>query len=423
MRILHLIQRYWPAVGGAETYLHEISRRLVRDGHQVSVWTTTALDISSLWDPRKRSIEQATGRHEGVSIRRFPIRHLPGAPVTFPVVRRLMITLADLSRGQRAIPLLNRMAKLAPQVAGLEEALAAHSKEFDLIGGMTIGFESLHVPALKTAQQARLPFLIYPLTHFGASDRDRFGKYYTMPHQLALCRAADAVLAQTEFERSFLVDRQVRPERVTVAGAGVNPTEVSGGDGERFRRQHSLPHKIVFTIGTLCRDKGSLDLVRAMARLWQAGSEAHLVLAGSPMDDFVSGFRRLPPAVRDRCTVLGRVSAEEKRDLLAAGDILVLPSRTDSFGIAYLEAWINGKPVVGAKAGGVQEVIQHGVDGLLVPYGNPAELGRKIQELLRDPALAHQMGASGQVKVINHHTWDHVYSRVRPIYERFADGR
>jgi glycosyltransferase involved in cell wall biosynthesis len=94
----------------------------------------------------------------------------------------------------------------------------------------------------------------------------------------------------------------------------------------------------------------------------------------------------------------------------------VQPSRTDSFGITYLEAWCNGVPVIGARAGGVPAVVRHGVDGLLVPFGNVTVLADAIDRLLRDRVLAQALGAAGRARVWRELTWDAVYERIRPLY-------
>ena len=74
MRILHVIQRYWPAVGGAEIHLGEISERWAAEGHLVTVATTDALDFEVFWDPDRRRIAQLNDEHGGIRILRFPAR-------------------------------------------------------------------------------------------------------------------------------------------------------------------------------------------------------------------------------------------------------------------------------------------------------------------------------------------------------------
>src|SRR5690606_33630777 len=100
-----------------------------------------------------------------------------------------------------------------------------------------------------------------------------------------------------------------------------------------------------------------------------------------------------------------------------------LPSCTDSFGIVYLEAWANGVPVIGARAGGVPAVIADGRDGCLVNFGDVAGLAEAIARLLDVPALRREMGQRGQDKVRREMTWDHVFQRVARVYETVLAGR
>jgi glycosyltransferase involved in cell wall biosynthesis len=78
-------------------------------------------------------------------------------------------------------------------------------------------------------------------------------------------------------------------------------------------------------------------------------------------------------------------------------------------------------PVIGAAAGGVQEVIQEGKTGFLIPYGDRELLAIRITQVLDDRALACRMGERGRKKVLDHHTWERVYANVKPVYEAFID--
>ena len=84
MRVLHVIQRYWPYVGGSERQFQEFSERLVRDGHQVTVFTTDAWDLDLFWARNRRRIDVPAEEHGGVMIRRFPVHHI--APTDSPTL-------------------------------------------------------------------------------------------------------------------------------------------------------------------------------------------------------------------------------------------------------------------------------------------------------------------------------------------------
>jgi glycosyltransferase involved in cell wall biosynthesis len=100
-----------------------------------------------------------------------------------------------------------------------------------------------------------------------------------------------------------------------------------------------------------------------------------------------------------------------------------MPSRTDSFGIVFLEAWTYGKPVIGARAGGPQEIIEHRGDGLLVPFSDVESLSREIARLLNDRDLARQLGMAGRRKTLERYTWDRVYAQVAGLYDELVTRR
>jgi glycosyltransferase involved in cell wall biosynthesis len=97
--------------------------------------------------------------------------------------------------------------------------------------------------------------------------------------------------------------------------------------------------------------------------------------------------------------------------------MLLLPSRSDSFGIVILEAWAHAKPVVAADSGGIPGVIDHGVNGLLVPFGRPRELAAAIGRLLRDVALARSLGENGRRKLASEYSWNTQADRQMALYE------
>jgi len=424
MRILHLIPRYWPAHGGAERHLGEISVRLAAEGHSVTVATTDALDFELFWNPRRRRINLPEAEHRGVWIRYFPVRHLPAAPLAYPAIRRLLWIFSRLP----GVPVgsIEHLARWTPRVPDLWRWLNSTREPFDLVAAMGIIFEPLVAAGLQFARRRGIPFVVYPLTHLGAGPRpgmDSVGRFYTMRHQIALAKAADAVVAQTPTERAFYVGHGVAQERISVVGPGVNPEEVLGGDPNRFRKRHGVKEPTVAFLGHLSYDKGAIHVVEAVRRLWQAGRSLSLVLAGGMLTPFRRYLNNLPPTDRSRTLILPSIKEADKRDMLAACDLLALPSRTDSFGIVYLEAWLYRKPVIGARAWGIGDVIEDGRDGLLVPFGDIQALANAIAFLLDHPEQRSRMGIAGEQKVYQAHTWDRKYPLIRNLYQDLVGER
>ena len=96
---------------------------------------------------------------------------------------------------------------------------------------------------------------------------------------------------------------------------------------------------------------------------------------------------RLPAASKRWLSIAGPLPGAEIPDFYDAIDVFAMPSRTDSFGIVFLEAWANAKPVVAAASGGVTEVVEQDKTGLLVPFGNQGMLAEAMDRLLADRVL------------------------------------
>jgi glycosyltransferase involved in cell wall biosynthesis len=420
MRVLHAIQGYPPWIGGSQRFFQEISERLVAEGHQVILATTDAGELEHFWARDRQSVGPSQEFINGVHVRRFAVKRCLNQPFFFSFYRRLMAELSDLPVD--LVALLRQLTRFTPRLPDYEAYLSATNEHFDLVHGGNITLDFMLWPAFDFARGHGIPFVVTPFTHFGAPGQRRVRRYYTMQHHQYLLRFADAVITQTQLESDLWSGLGVQRERLVCTGSGANPKEAMSGDGKRFRERHQLAGPIVFYVGTLAYDKGTIHTVKAMHRLWDEGRQVHLVLAGQIMSHVRRYLERLPSDVASRMHVLGFISEEEKRDLLAAGDLFCMPSCTDSFGMGYLEAWTNGVPVIGARAGGVPAVIDDGVNGLLVDFGDVVELSEAITRILDDPALGAEMGRRGREKVYAEMTWERVYERVRRVYQKLSSS-
>jgi glycosyltransferase involved in cell wall biosynthesis len=417
MQILHTNAGYSPFVGGAETYLKAISERLVRDGHSVTVAASDAANVQGFWDPHQPRLPGREETIHGVRVLRDRVEHLPFSPWSFYLLRRLATDFSRLRLDTR--PCLERLAPLMPWVPNLARTLEGLPDRFDLVHGINISLESPLLTGWRYARRHGLPFVATPFVHVGDWTVQRF---YTMPHQLAALRDADLVVVQTGIEARELARLGVPRSRTLRLGMGVDLDKVQGGDGARFRAQHGIDGPAVTFMGAVTDDKGAVHLLRAMQRLWRIGNKASLVIAGQTVapSTFERAYDGLPETDRLRIRRMGPVGGQLKKDMLAATDLFVLPSRVDSFGIVYLEAWASGVPVIGCQAGGVPEVIEEGHDGLLVPFGDKVSLAAAIEVLLADADRRRTMGERGRAKVEARYTWDQVYYRLLAAYEELV---
>jgi glycogen(starch) synthase len=420
MRVLHLCSRYWPGVGGGENYMREVSERLAAEGHTVTVATTDADEAELLWNPTKRRIAQRDEIHNGVHIRRFPLHHIPLAPLSYSVWRYIVFPQLAMVL---PIPWLKALCRFTPWSPELWRWAETTTETFDLVGAIGILYEPFVAVAHRVARRQRIPFVVYPLTHLGAGPapaRDEVSRYYTMRHQVALVCAADRVMVMTPTEGAFYEQRGLPPERLALAPPGIQPVNIPEDAVRLLGSQHQLSKPIIVFLSAMAYDKGAMTLVNAMRRLWAQGHSVELVMAGKELEAFRRFRQSLPAVERDRVKVLGSVSEADKHALLAMADVVAMPSRTDSFGIIYLEAWWHGKPVIGAQAWGMDDVIRDGEDGLLVPFGDVPALANAIATLLDQPERRLLMGANGAAKVRAAYTWDTRYAKIRDQYTQLT---
>ena len=412
MHFVHVVQMYHPVTSGSVKFFVELGQQLVRNGHRVTILTTTAAELEAFWLPAKNEYPAGYEEHLGTTIIRFPIRRFSPHPLIYPILRRLLV---ELGRLRCPVGILRALSAFTPQAPQLTAWITAHSSDVDVIHVTNVTLDGLIHPVIDVAERGGIPVIATPFIHLGEANDASLVRYYEMPQQLDILRRSRAVFAMTARERSFLVNHGVQNAQVHVVGAGVTPAEVTGGNGDSFRDQHTLSGPIVLQIGAMARDKGTLTTIDAMRLLWQKGSDAVLVLIGAPLEHFVTAFAALPPDARTRIVMLPHATDTDKRDALAAANLLVLPSRTDSFGIVFLEAWCNHLAVIGADAGGIPDVIEHGVDGVLVPFDDPQRLSAAIESLLADTARAHQYAIAGAAKVAQKYTWDAIGTAMVPV--------
>jgi glycogen(starch) synthase len=213
------------------------------------------------------------------------------------------------------------------------------------------------------------------------------------------CRRAAAVITLTERLAT----------RVRGCGAPVHVVP-SGVRGPAFTAAPTGGAGIVF-VGRLHAQKGVDTLVRAAALL----PGVPVTLAGDGPERAAVELLARQLGVTDRVRVTGFRPHREVPALLAGADVVVLPSRYEELGTALVEAMAAGRPVVASAVGGIPELVRDGVDGLLVPPGDPAALAGAIEKLLADPDLAATLGASGRARVAEH-DWAVLAARVLDVY-------
>jgi glycosyltransferase involved in cell wall biosynthesis/GT2 family glycosyltransferase len=191
-----------------------------------------------------------------------------------------------------------------------------------------------------------------------------------------------------------IADYGADPARAFVANLGVRDR------ADRDRRRAEDGRVRVLYVGRVETRKGVDLFLEAAARLCREFPHAEFVLAGKeiPIDQGDTHRQRFEAefaadaAVRSRVTFTGMVSEDELDRQYAESDVVCLPSRFESFGLTLVEAMVFGKPVVGARAGGMAEVVAHGEQGYLFPPGDADALTDCLRALIADGDLRARFG-------------------------------
>lgn len=241
---------------------------------------------------------------------------------------------------------------------------------------------------------------------------------YDMSLGAAVCRAAQQIQVDTEFERDALARLQAIPmERFEVIPPSL--AETFAGSTPRARRRHPEAGFRVLFVGRLEPYKGLDHLIAALGLLKKrTGGALALTVVGDGTEKAVDGFRELAMS-----SGLGpvefcrRVTDEELRSLYDSSGALALPSRSEAFGIVLLEAMSRGLPVIAARAGGMPALVKDGQNGLLVPYGDPDALAGAIARLVADAGLWGRLSEAG-METARAYSPDAIGARTEAAYRR-----
>lgn len=237
--------------------------------------------------------------------------------------------------------------------------------------------------------------------------------------------SVDRLLPVSDQIRETALRGGLPPERVQTCYSGLDLERVPAtADGARVRTRHRFDERtfLVGTVANLFPRKGYEHLIRAVGLAAQDVPTLGCLIVG----EGDPGYRAALEAVSRDLGLADRVLfAGFQPDVypyLAAMDLFVLPSVMEGFGIALLEAMAMGRAVVATKVGGVPEVVEDGVTGLLVPPADPGSLARAIVRLAEVPSLRRAMGEAGARRVRERFHVARMAGQIAGIYEDLLVG-
>jgi glycosyltransferase involved in cell wall biosynthesis len=253
------------------------------------------------------------------------------------------------------------------------------------------------------------------------SRRD-LGILRAQKHRVAyrlMAKLPDAVIAVSEQVRSHCIEvDRVDPAIVHTVYNGLDITRWPSPPVS----SRSPDELLVVTVGNIRRVKGHDILIRAAAAVVQRFPKVRFSIAGEVLEgDY---FEEIQNLIRDLGLSAHFQFAGNVTDLqqyLAAADLFVLPSRSEGFSNALVEAMAAGLPIVATDVGGNSEAIQTGVNGFLVPSENPERLAEAMIALISNPTQARSLGLCGRELATKRFTTEAMMHKTIEIYRTLLD--
>lgn len=234
-----------------------------------------------------------------------------------------------------------------------------------------------------------------------------------------LCREASAVIACSRFMAAQVSELfQLDRSQVRVIGNGVDPEPPtqSPSQVETAVRTKCQGAPLLVFAGRLVHEKGLQELIKALPLVRQQLPGVRLVVAGAGQQLAGQQDRAARYGVSDLITWAGFLDADELSRLLAAADLVVVPSLYEPFGMVALEAQLAGTPVAVSNTGGLAELVESGRTGLLFAPQDPAAIAAAIREVAADPAAARRWAAAAQLRARTEFGWAAVAGRTAEVY-------
>lgn len=253
-------------------------------------------------------------------------------------------------------------------------------------------------------------------------------RFLILAEKIACAFAHRVICVSPSTRENAIASGLVNRERTVVLGAG----SCNGVDVARFaptpdltkraagiRRQLAIPAsaKVILYVGRLTRDKGIPELLESFVELDKQFPDLRLVLAGCFEDgDPLPNETRKSLEAHPHIIFAGAI--EDTPVYYALADFVVLPSHREGLPTVVLEAQAAGKPVVGARANGIIDVVTHGKTGLLFPIGNVLALVAAVSTLISNPALARTLAIAGQAQVTRNYRQERIWEALYWEYFR-----
>jgi glycosyltransferase involved in cell wall biosynthesis len=266
------------------------------------------------------------------------------------------------------------------------------------------------------ARLASVPVILFTAHGWSFTEgRTRWKQRLLALVERLTARLTDRIICVSEYDRQLAMKFKVgRPDQLVTIHNGLDPRSWTMVDRSTVRRALGLPggDLLITMIARLAVQKDPLTLLEASRRL--PGDHWRVLLVGEgPLASHVARFVT-EHRLSDRVQLLG--ARMDAMQILAVSDIFVLSSHWEGLPLTIIEAMMAGLPVVATRVGGVDELIEDGVTGTLVPPRNAAALTAALDELLQNGSRRRQMGQAGRQRALGLFTLDLMIQQTRELY-------
>lgn len=392
--------------GGQVVYVLELAKALSRLGHRVDIYTRA-------FERSKPQVDRLPDHPAARVVR------IPAGPWEFIPKEQIYDVLPELA-------------------ANMVEFISAHQLDYDLFHGHYV---DAGIVTLEVAETLQRP-AFFTAHSLGAWKREQMGgdpdemeRRFNFKHrtaeELRIFQAVRAQTVTTDLQREKIEQLYgFRANNIQVIPPGVDVRLFAPLSPGEDARPTGLPDKYFLCLSRIDTNKGHDFLLHAFDLVRNSVPDAHLVIAGgSPQpEERERGVLELMDAIIEGKGLRGLVrhipGHVERRTLASyyrGAALFVLPSLFEPFGMTALEAMACSTPVVASRLGGIRNVIESGVNGLLVDPSDVEELASAMIRLLNEPTLAERIGRAGRETVRERFSWEAIARRHLEFYQRYLN--